>query len=91
MELTLINCAVASDGGSVALQFETNEKDEYWVSLDNGFESPTKGKIFTTASGEKPLTLEQERELLPILEEAKISINDCAKLLLDVVNLIKCR
>ena len=91
MKITLINCAVASDGGSIALQFETNENDEYWVTLDNGLESPTHGKIFTTTSGELPLTREQEQELLPILEEANISIADCEKLLLDIIRLIKCR
>ena len=91
LKLNLINCAVASDGGSIALSFETVDHQAYWVSLDKGIESPTKNKIFASSYGEAPLTLEQEMELLPLLENANISIEDCQQLLQEIINFIKCR
>jgi hypothetical protein len=91
MKHTLINCAVASDGGSIALEFKTPEKAEYWITLDNGLESPTQGKIFTTENGAQPLNLAQEKELLHLLETAQKSFDDCDHLLLDVINKIKSR
>ncbi|GAB2190089.1 hypothetical protein MAH1_16970 [Sessilibacter sp. MAH1] len=91
MKLNLINCAVASDGGSIALSFTTETNDEFWVSLDKGLQSPTRNKIFASTYGESPLTSEQENELLPLLETAEISEADCEQLLRQIINEIKCR
>ncbi|MFK8012697.1 MAG: hypothetical protein AB8B80_11685 [Marinicellaceae bacterium] len=91
MKLTLTNCAIASDGGSIALFFETIEKEEVLVSLDNGIDSKTKNKIFVSNISESPLTYEQELELLPSLECASLSISDCSELLEEVISVIKTR
>ena len=91
MKLKLVDSAVASDGGSIGLTFISEDDKEYYVSLDQGIGSPTKNKLFSSDYSNKPLTLEQERQLLPILEKADISDSEdgCKGLLLKITKIIK--
>lgn len=91
MHLKLIDSAIASDGGSISLGFETETNEPYWVSLDKGIESSSKNKIFTTEFGETSLSNEQEKKLLILLENASISPSESDELLNVMINFIKCR
>ncbi len=55
----LVNYAIASDGGSIALFFEDEEGGEYTLSLDKGIESKTKGEIFDSNMKKRPISLEE--------------------------------
>ena len=71
---TLVNYAIASDGGSIALCFNDTKNKEFWVSLDKGIDSKTKGRIFSSLHGDEPLTTDKEKELVSLLKTTHISV-----------------
>lgn len=91
MRLTLVNCAVASDGGSISLIFSSEENNTLWITLDKGFASKTRNRIFTSNNGDTPLDSKQEKDLLRCLQTVEVIENACVELLDEVINEIKSR
>lgn len=92
---SLVNYAIATDGGSIALVFIDENNIEYWVSLDKGIDSDTYGKIFTSTNDKTPLSAEAEKQLILILENAAIKVDgdeDFAReLISEIVSVVRQR
>ena len=71
---TLVKYAVATDGGSIALCLYEPDGGEYWLILDRDMDSETYGRLFTSRGTGTPLTPEDERLLLPLLQGTVVEV-----------------
>ena len=94
--LVLVDYAIASDGGSIALIFNERSLSGICLRLDNGISSETKGRIFLDTDDEsKLLNYEDELAYLNSLENATVDIDsddgDARELINKIIMVIKSR